>query len=266
MTRAAAVVSLLCATLSACEPAPEPRPASPPVATPVAQSRFHAARPISDLQNPEAIDSIERMKARSVGIVYSTSSTGVPNNIAVLNDTAHEVQTIAQLRFFRTPDGGWSDTLFVRDPRLFAVGLVRATHDDYGFPVLVRKGDWARAIFAFDTTGTPQAGWVRIESGQTLYQSEDSALLSYSTHFGGDIPRDFFDRPDGARVTVPTKPSAMVQVLETRPEWLRVAVTVPDTASCAGDPSLKVTFHDTVWIRRYGPDGRRQVTAAVAGC
>lgn len=265
--RGAAVVSLMCATLSACEPASETRSANnPPTAAPVAQSRFYAARPLWNLQDPAVLDSIERQKARAIGIVYPAFAGELPAEIAVVNDTAHEVQTVARVRFFRSPEGGWTDSLFVRDPALFAVGLERATHEDYGLPVVTRQREWARVIFAFDSTGASRQGWVRIESGRTLFQAEDSALLSFSTHFGANEPEAFFDRPAGNRVAVSTSPSANVQVLEVQSDWIRIALTIPDTAECGGDPTAKVLRRDTVWIRRLAANGRRQIVAAVAGC
>ena len=169
--RAAAVVSLMCATLSACEPAPETQPAdNPPAATPVAQSRFYPARPIRHLDNPAVLDSIERQQAGAVGIVYAANADSFPIEITVVNDTSYEVQTIARLRFFESPQGGWTDSLFVRDANLFAAGSAHATKEDYGFPVTARHRDWARIIFGFDSTGASRQGWVRIEPGKTLYR------------------------------------------------------------------------------------------------
>ena len=266
--RHAAVVSLMCATLCACEPAPEARPVTQDsaVAMPVAQARFHAARLITDLQDPAIADRIEETKARSVGIVYPAITGNLPGELAVVNDTSHEVQTVARLRWYLAPEGGWSDTLWVRDARLYGASLERATHDDYGMAAMARRGEWAQVVFAFDSVGTAQRGWVRIVPERVLYADYDSLLLNLSTQFNDPAAVTFFDKPAGQRINMALPASHSVSVIGFQGEWIQVALASPDTSACTGDPEARIQRRDTVWVPRLNTNKRRQIFAATAGC
>ena len=266
MTRAAAVVSLLCATLSACEPAPEPRPASAPVATPVAESRFYPARVIWELTDPAVTDSVMLSKAWIAGIVFPAMAGNLPGEISIVNDTAHEVQTIARQRWYAAPEGGYGDTLWVRDRRLYAAPLERATHEDYGFAATARHGTWAHVVFAYDSSGIVQRGWVRIEPPRVMYADYDSLLLNVSTQFSNDAAVTFFDRPGGRRVAVNLEPSHAVRVIGFDRDWIKVMLTAPDTSACTGNPDAKIIRRDTLWVPRLNTNKDRQLYAATAGC
>jgi hypothetical protein len=265
-----AAVSVLFATLSACEPAPAPQSAAAPSpttetqATPVAQTRFHAANPLH-----EAGDTV-RGKAvlaqeRAIGIVAPTYGDRAPSELTVVNDTASEVQTIARVRFYPQPDGGWTDTIWTREAGAYG-GLMRATHDDYGLPVVARNGEWLRVHYAFARDGSPLSGWVRLAEGHTVYHDRDEQMYEFSTDLADPQSTDFFAQPGGQRVQVDLRPSHMLEVLRINGDWIQVALLRPDTSPCTGDPQLKVQRGDTVWVRRYNAQGKRQLLSAVAGC
>jgi hypothetical protein len=261
-----AVCLLLCATLCACEPAPEPaaRVANSPAPAPVAQTRFYPTQHFADL--PAAtIDAIELNKARAAGIVYTEFEGSIPAELTILNDTAHEVQTIARLRFYGMTDGGFTDTLWVRRPGWFSE-IERATQEHYGLQAATLHGAWARVNFAYDSAGRPQQGWVRIEPPRVNYASYDSLMMSVSSSFADPAAVRFFDRPAGDSLKISLAPSYSLAVLQTRGDWIRVALTMPDTTECVGDPKARVQRRDTVWVPRINASGQRQIISAVAGC
>jgi hypothetical protein len=168
--RAPAFLWLAYASLTACEPAREEPAGSPPsaAAVPAAQMRFYPAKPLSELREP-ALSIVDSSRARAVGIAYTSFEASAPNELTILNDTAHEVQTSARLRFYPIPNGGWSDTLWVRQPKLYSQ-LERASLDDYGLQVASVHGSWLRVIYAYDSAGAAQLGWVRVAPGHVMYK------------------------------------------------------------------------------------------------
>lgn len=259
-------LTLLCIALSACEPPPEPAARVPntPATTPVAQTRFYPTRYFADLP-PAAIDVVELSKARASGIVYTEFEGSTPTELTILNDTAHEVQTIARLRFYNMPDGGFSDTLWVRRAGLFSE-LERASHEHYGLQAATLQGAWARINFAYDSAGRPQQGWVRVDPPRVNYAGYDSLMMSVSSRFADPAGVRFFNRPAGDLLQISIAPSYSLAVLQVQGEWIRVALAVPDTTECVGDPKARVQRRDTVWVPRINASGRRQIISAVAGC
>ena len=261
------VVPVLCATLPACEPPPETLPDTPgmtPAPAMVVESRFNPVQPLSNLPDT-ALAAAELTKARAVGIVYSTFQGTLPGELTVLNDTAREVQTVARLRFYPVPEGGHTDTLWARRAGLFGE-TARASHDDYGLQAASTHGKWVRVNYAYDSTGVAQQGWVRIEPNRTIYVDYDALMRQYITQFADVDATRFYTEPDGRRVRVNLSPSYSVRVLETNPEWIRVALTMPDTTACTGNPGARVLRRDTVWVPRVNEEGRRQIAVATAGC
>src|SRR5688572_5444443 len=125
-------------------------------AAPVAQSRLFSAHSTADLAQ-YVIQRIDLQKAKAAGIVYAEFEGSAPAELTILNDTSHEVQTSARLRFYGLPDGGMTDTLWVRRPDLFG-DLERATHEHYGLQATARHGEWARVNYAYDRDGVAEEG------------------------------------------------------------------------------------------------------------
>ena len=264
-----AAALVLCATLSSCEPAPNPRPSaapsdSPSAVAPVVQARLQAAKYLHELSDSARLRA-EIDREHAIGVVVPVYGERAPRELAVTNDTVYEVQTIARLRFYPRPDGGWTDTLFAREPNLFHQ-LVRATHEDYGLPVVARHGEWLRVHYAFAADGSPMAGWVRLAEGQTAYHDVNEQMSEFSTSLADANNTEFFRQPNGQRVQVDLRPTHMLEVLRIDGDWIQVALLRPDTTPCTGDPQLHVRAGDTVWVRRYNAQGRRQLHSAVAGC
>ena len=260
---------VLCATLSACEPSPEPRPSAAPsesqtAAMPVAQARLHPAKYLHELADISRARA-EVARDHAMGVIVPVYGERAPRDLTVTNDTAYEVQTVARVRFYPQPDGGWTDTLFAREPGLFHQ-LVRATHEDYGLPVVARNGEWLQVDYAFGADGSPRRGWVRLAEGQTIYHDVDAQLLEFSTSLADAEQTEFFAQPNGQRVQVDLRPTHMLEVIRIAGDWIQVALLRPDTTPCTGDPQLEVRGSDTVWVRRYNAQGRRQLHSAVAGC
>ena len=266
--RLAAAIVMLCAMSFGCQPAPETAEHATDTtsasAAPVAQLRLYPARSTADLPQ-RAVPRVDSTKAKAAGIVYAEFEGSAPAELTILNDTSHEVQTIARLRFYALPDGGMTDTLWVRRPDLFG-DLERATHEHYGLQASSRHGGWARVNYAYDADGVAQEGWVQIVPGKVHYASYDSLMQSVSTDFSDPAAARFYDRPGGTGVRVSLEPSHALKVLEPRAGWIRIILTVPDTTECTGDPNATVTRRDTVWVPRVNASGRRQLVSAVAGC
>lgn len=266
--RAAAFLFVLVATLSGCEPAPDsPQPPpeqTPPTAVPVAQTRLHPATALHEMPDSSRAKAILHQE-RALGIVVPIYGDSAPRELAVLNDTAGEVQTIARLRFYPRPDGGWTDTIWTRDTGTFHE-LMRATHEDYGLAVVARNNEWLRVIYGFAADGSPRQGWVRLAAGQTVYHDRDAQMFEFSTSLANAEDTDFFATPGGQRVRIDLRPSHMLEVLRIDGDWIQVALLRPDTTPCTGDPQLEVQRGDTVWLRRHDANGKRQLHSAVAGC
>jgi hypothetical protein len=266
--RAFAITFVLFATLSACEPAPDsPPPASPETLStpvPVAQTRLRPAIALHEMVDSARTNAI-RHQEKALGIVVPVYGDSAPRELTVFNDTSGEVQRIARLRFYPRPDGGWTDTLWARDTGTYHE-LMRATHDDYGLPVVARKNEWLRVIYGFAADGSPRQGWVRLAGGQTVYHDRDAQMFEFSTSLANAEATEFFASPGGQRVQVDLRPSHMLEVLRINGDWIQVSLLRPDTTPCTGDPQLKVQRGDTVWVRRFDAQGRRQLHSAVAGC
>ena len=235
----------------------------PPVPQVVAQTRYHIAKPLYELT--DSAGRAERYRERAIGVVVPVYEEAAPQELSVVNDTAYEIQTVARVRFYPRPEGGWSDTLWTREADLYG-GLIRATHDDYGLPVVARHGSWLRVHYAYAADGSPRSGWVRLVPRKSVYHDRDQQMFEFSTSLTNPAEAEFFDRPHGRRVAVGLRPSHTLRVLRIQNDWIEIVVMQPDTSACTGDEDLDVARRDTLWIRRYDAQGRRQLTSAVAGC
>lgn len=266
--RVAAITLGMLATLSACEPARESPPPAPrdtlSSVVPVAQTRFHAAVPLHEMPDSTREKAVLQQE-KAIGIVVPVYGDSAPRELTVLNDTAHEVQTVARLRFYPRKDGGWTDTLWTTQSGT-RHELMRATHEDYGLPVVARRSGWLRVIYGFGADGSPREGWVRLAEGQTVYHDRDAQMFEFSTDLADAEATEFFAAPGGQRVQVDLRPSHMLEVLRINGDWIQVALLRPDTTPCTGNPQLKVQRGDTVWVRRFDARGKRQLHSAVAGC
>lgn len=262
--------ALLLTTLAACEPAPTPfprrvedAPRPEPIQQVGAQARYHIARPLHELT--DSVDRVERRREQAIGVVVPVFGEAAPQELSVVNDTAYEIQTVARVRFYPHPGGGWSDTLWTREVGLYGA-LIRATHDDYGLPVVAKHGNWLRVDYAYAADGSVRSGWVLLVSDKSVYHDRDQQLFEFSTNLANPAETELFDRPRGSRVAVGLRPSHTLRVLRIEKDWIQIVVMQPDTSACTGDEDLKVARRDTVWVRRYDAQGKRQLTSAVAGC
>jgi hypothetical protein len=257
----------LLATLPACEP-PRDRPPVPPArdaaAAPAAQSRFYPTHMLDDLTEA-AGDSARRQRERAQGIVVSKFTTNAPDELVVLNDTSHEVQTVARVRFYKSADGGWTDTIWTRESGLYGE-IMRATHEDYGLPVMSVHGPWLRVHYAYAVDGAPRAGWVKLVPGTTIFHDWDQQLFEFSTSLARPETTALYAAPNGGQLQIDLTERHTLQVLRADPQWIRVVIMRPDTSACTGDEKLKVRQRDTVWVRRFNAQGQRQLQSAFAGC
>jgi hypothetical protein len=268
MTRSIAAVLL--ATLAACEPAantlPRPvddEPKPQPIPHVSAQTRYHIATPLYELT--DSASRAERHREQAIGVVVPVYGEAAPQELSVVNDTAYEIQTVARVRFYPRPEGGWTDTLWTREAGLYGA-LLRATHDDYGLPVVARHGNWLKVHYAYAADGSPRSGWVLLVPRESEYHDRDEQMFEFSTSLMNPGETEFFDRPEGNRVAVGLRPSHTLRVLRIEKDWIQIVLMQPDTSACTGDEDLKVARRDTVWVRRYDAQGKRQLTSAVAGC
>lgn len=251
----------------ACQPKPESSPErarAQPTAAPVARIRFYPASHLVDLAD-SIQQKIERVQARGIGTVVPDHIKDPPSELVVSNDTAGEVQTAARVRFYAQPDGGWSDTTWAREPNLHGQ-LIRATHEDYGLPVLSRHADWLRVAYAFTKLGEPKLGWVKLSPPRTQFHESDKQMLEFSNSLTDPMSTTFYRAPNGQPVKLPLAPSHFIEVLRINGNWIQINVVRPDTSSCTGTIGAKVQHSDTVWIARYNSEGLRQISTAVAGC
>jgi hypothetical protein len=260
---------VLWATLSGCEPAREQQQQSaPPVreaaATPAPQSRFYPTEMLWKLP-PAAADSALRARERAKGVVVPKYTSGPPDELVVLNDTAHEVQTVARVRFYKQPEGGWRDTVWTRERGLHAE-IMRVTHDDYGLPVVSLHGSWLRVHYAYGADGTPRSGWVRLIPGMTFYHDWDQQMFEFSTRLAQDGDTELYRAPNGSKVDPGLARNYTMQVLKAESAWIQVVLMRPDTSACTGNEQLTVQRRDTVWVRRFNEQGTRQLQSAFAGC
>ena len=265
------LLAVLLTTVAGCEPQPNTLPppgreepveeAARPQA--VAQVRYHIARPLYELT--DSADRVARYQEQAIGVVVPTYGEAAPQELSVVNDTAYEIQTVARLRFYPRADGGWTDTLWTREPSLYG-GLIRATHDDYGLPVVAVKGRWLRVHYAFAADGAARSGWVQLVPNKSVYHDRDRQMFEFSTDLADASSTEFYATPRGARVALDLTPSHTLRVLRVADGWIQVVLMRPDTSPCTGDEGLRVARRDTVWVRRFNAQGKRTLTSAVAGC
>ena len=62
------------------------------------------------------------------------------------------------------------------------------------------------------------------------------------------------------------EPSYKLTVLSITRDWMEIALEVPNTEACGGDPEAKVERSTTAWVRRYDSKGRYQIGYAAGGC
>ena len=267
-----ALIGLVCVLLAACEPPPRPQlngadGSSAQTATRapqvVAQTRFHIARPLWEMKDSAA--RVERLREQAKGVVVPTYGQVTPQELNVVNDTSYEIRTLARVRFYPLSEGGWTDTTWTSEPGLYAE-LVRATHDDYGLPVVETRGRWLRVHYAFAEDGSPRSGWVHLVPGKSVYHDRDRQLLEFSTTLTDPANTDFYSTPNGQPMAVDLRPSYTLAVLRVEQDWIQVVLMRPDTSACTGNENYRVTRRDTAWVRRYGASGKRQLTSAIAGC
>jgi hypothetical protein len=267
------LMATLCGVLAACEPPPR-QPArtsgaasgqtntsqAPAV---VAQTRFHVAQPLHQMK--DSTQRVARLREQARGVVVPTYGQVTPQELNVINDTIREIQTLARVRFYPRPDGGWTDTTWTREPGLYTE-LIRASHEDYGLPVIELYGRWLRVYYGFAADGSPRAGWVHLVPGKSVYHDRDRQLFEYSTSLRDPANTAFFQAPDGQPVSVDLRPSYTLQVLRIDRDWIQVVLMRPDTSACTGNENFRVSKRDTVWVQRFNASGMRQLTSAVAGC
>ena len=267
------VLAMLCLVWAACEPQPrqagrhpgaagtQTKTSQPPPV--VAATRFQVAQPLGQLKDSTA--RVDRLREQAIGIVVPTYGQVTPQELNVINDTTHEIQTIARVRFYPLPSGGWTDTTWTREAGLYTE-LLRATHEDYGLPVVEKYGRWLRVYYGFAKDGSPRTGWVHLVPGKSVYHDRDRQLFDYSTSLRDPANTQFFDAPDGQPVEVDLRPSYTLQVIRIESDWIQVVLMRPDTSACTGNENFRVSQRDTVWVRRFNAGGKRQLTSAVAGC
>ena len=263
-------VAVLLATLTACESPPPPsmresaeKPEAEPLPQVSGQIRYHVARPLHELT--DSADRAERYREQAIGVVVPVYGEVAPRELSVVNDTAYEIQTIARLRFYPRDEGGWTDTLWTREPGLYGE-LIRATHDDYGLPVTKVRGRWLRVHYAFAADGSPRSGWVQLVPGRSVYHDRDRQMFEFSTDLANPQDTQLHASPGSAPASVHIGPSHTLRVLRIQGDWVQVVIMQPDTSVCTGDEDLKVTRRDTVWVRKFNAQGKRQLTSAIAGC
>lgn len=269
MTRRTTVAVLL-ATLAACEPPPPPlarvsvdTPETEPLPHVSGQIRYHIARPLYELT--DSADRAERYREQAIGVVVPVYGEVAPQELSVVNDTAYEIQTVARLRFYPREDGGWTDTLWTRASGLYG-GLIRATHEDYGLPVTEVRGRWLRVHYAFAADGSPRSGWVQLVPGKSAYHDRDRQMYQFSTDLVNPQETVLHESPGSRPIGVDLGGSHTLRVLRIQGDWVQVVIMQPDTSACTGDEDLKVTRRDTVWVRKFNAQGKRQLTSAIAGC
>jgi hypothetical protein len=264
------VVAVLLATLAACEPPPPPlqrveaeKPEVEPLPQVSGQIRYHIARPLYELT--DSADRAERFREQAIGVVVPTYGEAAPQELSVVNDTAYEIQTIARLRFYPRDDGGWTDTLWTREPGLYG-GLIRATHEDYGLPVTEVRGRWLRVHYAFAADGSPRSGWVQLVPGKSVYHDRNRQMFEFSTDLVNPQETELHAGPGSRPIGVDMGNSHTLRVLRIQGDWVQVVIMQPDTSACTGDEDTRVTRRDTVWVRKFNAQGKRQLTSAIAGC
>jgi hypothetical protein len=237
---------------------------------------YYAVQPLADLTELEN-EQITRARGDDRGVVYSPAgswSGNHPPDLIIRSDSSVTAPMVSYVKYESMSDGGWRSVHAANQPQLFA-DLERAGHEEYGLPGERLSERWARVIYAYTRTGQEQTGWVQLKPDTLVFTAYDEQLFDFDVHFAHPDSVEFFDRPQGNRVpfsltttdsVTGENPDYTLRVLELRDDWIRVAVSVPDTAACGGDENAKVTRRADVWVMRVNRRGQRQLWAAVAGC
>lgn len=210
-------------------------------------------------------------RREGIGQVYGSAETSAHRAELVLRSRPRQdAPVVAYLDYELTGDGGSGVAFKASEPGLHEE-LTRVSHEDYGLIVdSVRRG-WAKVIYGYRLTGEVRFGWVQLVPGQVVFVSYDDQLAHYP-YFVAPGRVELFEKPNGRRVEFPLtlkaggEPNYKLSVLAIETHWIQVALEVPDTDPCGGDPEAKVERSTTVWVRRFDGKGRYQIGYSPAGC
>ena len=230
-------------------------------ATPV-KAAFHDVETFSGSSLGGDAD-VYAARREGIGQVYGAA-------LVLRSRPREDAPVVAYLDHELTGDGG-SRVAFKASEAGLHEELTRVSHDDYGLIVdSIRRG-WAKVIYGYRLTGEVRFGWVQLVPGQVVFVSYDEQLEHYP-HFVDPGRVDLFEKPNGRRVEFPLtskaggEPNYKLSVLSIETHWIQVALEVPDTDPCGGDPEAKVERSTTVWVRRFDGKGRYQIGYSPAGC
>ena len=211
-------------------------------------------------------------RLEGIGEVYATIQTFGPGvELIVRSHPRQDAPVVAYLDYEFSADGGWEIAFKANEPGL-REEITRVNHEDYGLVVASIRGGWAKAVYGYDLTGEVRFGWVHLVPGSIVFVSYDDLLAQHLAYFEDPGRVELFDKPNGRRVEFPltsrvdANMSYSLSVLAIERDWIQVALEVPSTEPCGGDPEAKVERSTYAWVRRYDSKGRYQIGYSAGGC
>jgi hypothetical protein len=107
---------------------------------------------------------------------------------------------------------------------------------------------------------------VQLVPGKSVYHDRNRQMFEFSTDLVNPQETELHTSPRSRPIGVDMGNSHTLRVLRIQGDWVQVVIMQPDTSACTGDEDLRVTRRDTVWVRKFNAQGKRQLTSAIAGC
>ena len=214
---------------------------------------------------------IYAVRQEGIGEVYAELQTfGRGAELVVRSRPRQDAPVVAYLDYELSGDGGWT-IAFKASEQGLREEITRVSHEDYGLVVTALQGDWARVVYGYHLTGQVRLGWVQLVPGRVVFVSYEDQLRQNEIYFIDPQRVELFEQPDGRRIDFPLSKgddelTYKLTLLSIRRDWIEVALEVPSTEPCGGDPEAKVERSTTAWVRRYDSKGRYQVGYAAGGC
>lgn len=242
------------ALLAACWPEADPSPRALDSLYPTAKPNYSSA---SDLLQHDF----------GTGILFlaeSPGGRGLRSDTVAIHGSPDPASEVKALFVFDQSDpNSWSYQIWNREQDLVS-NMLEFAYEESGLPLdSLHPRGWARAIYARDSLGESQKGWVELRSGPLAHMLWTDHLPERGLYLLSPETREFFSEPQGEPLAI--SPGDAYELIPTRVQgnWMQVRVVTPSI--CGAAPGKEVRER-IAWIRYWQPDGRPRVWYYARGC
>lgn len=205
------------------------------------------------------------LQDRGIGLILFSENLETSDSVAtmyILSKPSFASEVIASFVRGVTPEG----ELYHVVPQLPTNAFVNAIEYDYkavGLPFDDTTQQWCRVIYGMMQSGIPLKGWVPLSPAfnHTFFWADE--LPKHSLFFSPEPEiAEFFERPDGNRVSFHLESTYVMYPLQRDKHWLRVRVVTPNNL-CEDIPTIST---GDFWIQYIDATGRPLVFYQTQGC